>query len=209
MDNWGIRFIKNPFVWNFLLMIVVGCALVYGTLSWLDSYTRHNEAVVVPDVKGLSLENAEKLFANSGLRYNVIDSVFSKDVNPGDIVEVVPEAGSKVKQGRIVFVTINALTAQMASMPEVADLSFRQAYAVLRSLGFKKIEAKFVPGEYKDLAIGVERNAVMIPKGEKVPLSSTITLVVSNGQDVVDSLAIDSLDMAPVESLDSDLEKWF
>ena len=118
-------------------MIVVGCALVYGTLSWLDSYTRHNEAVVVPDVKGLSLENAEKLFANSGLRYNVIDSVFSKDVNPGDIVEVVPEAGSKVKQGRIVFVTINALTAQMASMPEVADLSFRQAYAVLRSLGFK------------------------------------------------------------------------
>ncbi len=209
MDNWGIRFIKNPFVWNFLLMIVVGCALVYGTLSWLDSYTRHNEAVVVPDVKGLSLENAEKLFANSGLRYNVIDSVFSKDVNPGDIVEVVPEAGSKVKQGRIVFVTINALTAQMASMPEVADLSFRQAYAVLRSLGFKKIEVKFVPGEYKDLAIGVERNAVMIPKGEKVPLSSTITLVVSNGQDVVDSLAIDSLDMAPVESLDSDLEKWF
>ena len=59
------------------------------------------------------------------------------------------------------------------------------------------------------MAIGVERNAVMIPKGEKVPLSSTITLVVSNGQDVVDSLAIDSLDMAPVESLDSDLEKWF
>ena len=95
-------------------MIVVGCALIYGTLAWLDYYTRHNEAVIVPDVKGLSMNEAKSFFDNTGLRYNVIDSVFSNDVNPGAIVEVVPEPGSKVKEGRIVFVTINALTAQMA-----------------------------------------------------------------------------------------------
>lgn len=190
-------------------MIVVGCAVVYGTLCWLDHYTRHNEAVIVPDVKGLSLEEADRFFANAGLRYNVIDSVFSSDVKPGDVVEVVPEVGSKVKEGRIVFVTINALTSQMAAMPEVADLSFRQAYALLRSLGFKQIEVKFVPGEYKDLAIGVEHNAVMVRKGDRIPLAASITLVVSSGEDAVDSLALDSLGVSPVESLDSDLEKWF
>lgn len=209
MRNWAIKCIKNPFVWNFLLMIVVGCALIYGTLAWLDYYTRHNEAVVVPDVKGVSMNEAKSFFDNTGLRYNVIDSVFSNDVNPGAIVEVVPEPGSKVKEGRIVFVTINALTAQMAIIPEVADLSFRQAYALLRSLGFKNIEVKFVPGDYKDLAVGVERNAQMINRGERVPLASTLTLIISNGEKEIDSLSLDSLNVMPVESLNSDLEEWF
>ena len=209
MRNWAIKCIKNPFVWNFLLMIVVGCALIYGTLAWLDYYTRHNEAVIVPDVKGLSMNEAKSFFDNTGLRYNVIDSVFSNDVAPGAIVEVVPEPGSKVKEGRIVFVTINALTAQMAIIPEVADLSFRQAYALLRSLGFKNIEVKFVPGDYKDLAVGVERNAQMINRGERVPLASTLTLIISNGEKEIDSLSLDSLNVMPVESLNSDLEEWF
>lgn len=209
MRNWAIKCIKNPFVWNLLLMIVVGCALIYGTLAWLDHYTRHNEAVIVPDVKGLSMNEAKSFFDNTGLRYNVIDSVFSNDVNPGAIVEVVPEPGSKVKEGRIVFVTINALTAQMAIIPEVADLSFRQAYALLRSLGFKNIEVKFVPGDYKDLAVGVERNAQMINRGERVPLASTLTLIISNGEKEIDSLSLDSLNVMPVESLNSDLEEWF
>lgn len=209
MSNWAIKCIKNPFVWNFLLMVVVGCALIYGTLAWLDHYTRHNEAVIVPDVKGLSMNEAKSFFDNTGLRYNVIDSVFSNDVNPGAIVEVVPEPGSKVKEGRIVFVTINALTAQMAIIPEVADLSFRQAYALLRSLGFKNIEVKFVPGDYKDLAVGVERNAQMINRGERVPLASTLTLIISNGEKEIDSLSLDSLNVMPVESLNSDLEEWF
>lgn len=209
MSNWAIKCIKNPFVWNFLLMVVVGCALIYGTLAWLDYYTRHNEAVIVPDVKGVSMNEAKSFFDNTGLRYNVIDSVFSNDVNPGAIVEVVPEPGSKVKEGRIVFVTINALTAQMAIIPEVADLSFRQAYALLRSLGFKNIEVKFVPGDYKDLAVGVERNAQMINRGERVPLASTLTLIISNGEKEIDSLSLDSLNVMPVESLNSDLEEWF
>ena len=108
-----------------------------------------------------------------------------------------------------VFVTINALTAQMAIIPEVADLSFRQAYALLRSLGFKNIEVKFVPGDYKDLAVGVERNAQMINRGERVPLASTLTLIISNGEKEIDSLSLDSLNVMPVESLNSDLEEWF
>ena len=100
MKDFLVKLIKNPYVLNLLLAVVVACALVFGTLKWLDSYTRHNEAVVVPDVKGLGLEEAAEFFKNSNLRYNVIDSVFSKDVKPGAIVELVPMAGSKVKEGR-------------------------------------------------------------------------------------------------------------
>lgn len=210
MKDFLVKLIKNPYVLNLLLAVVVACALVFGTLKWLDSYTRHNEAVVVPDVKGLGLEEATEFFKNSNLRYNVIDSVFSKDVKPGAVVELVPMAGSKVKEGRIVFVTVNALTSQMATIPEVEDLSFRQAYAILRARGFEKIEIEYVPGDFKDLAIGVELHGRVLQKGEHVPLVAPLVLKVSSGDAEMpaDSLGLPN-DSVPVESLDSEEENWF
>ena len=47
MKDFLVKLIKNLYVLNLLLAVVVACALVFGTLKWLDSYTRHNEAVFV------------------------------------------------------------------------------------------------------------------------------------------------------------------
>lgn len=209
MSNHFLKIGKNPFVVSILLVILITWGLIYGTLLWLDSYTRHNQAVVIPDVKGLTIEKAEPLLAEKGIRYNIIDSVFSKDVSPGAIVELVPEPGSKVKEGRIVFVTINAKTSQMAIMPEVQDLSFRQAYALLRSLGFTSVEVKYIPAEYTNLAIGVEMNERPVEQGQHVPLNAPLVLIVGSQEMEQDSLALDSLNNLPIESLDSEVENWF
>ena len=209
MSDFFVKLIKNPYVINLFLVILVTCGIVYGVLEWLDTYTRHNQAVVVPDVKGMRLEEAEPFFKENGLRYDVIDSVFSKDVAPGAVVELVPGAGSKVKEGRIVFVTINARTSQMGMIPDVADLSLRQAYTMLRSRGFTSVEVEYVAGDFKDLAMAVEEDGRVLSKGEYISLSAPLTLKVSIGDPNYvpeDSLALDSI---PVEELDSDLEKWF
>lgn len=208
MNNFFVKLIKNPYVLNLLLAVVVACGLVYGTLKWLDKYTRHNEAVVVPDVKGLRVEEAAEFFKNNNLRFNVIDSVFSKDVEPGAIVELVPSAGSKVKEGRIVFITVNALTSQMATIPEVEDLSFRQAYALLKARGFEKVEIEYVPGDFKDLAVSVDLRGRTLTKGEHVPLSAPLVLKVSSGEAEI-LLPEDSLSAMPVETLESEEENWF
>jgi beta-lactam-binding protein with PASTA domain len=207
MNNFFVKLIKNPYVLNLLLAVIVACGLIYGTLKWLDKYTRHNEAVVVPDVKGLRVEEAAEFFKNNNLRYNVIDSVFSKDVSPGAIVELVPSAGSKVKEGRIVFITVNAMTSQMATIPEVEDLSFRQAYALLRARGFENVEIEYVPGDFKDLAVSVDLRGRTLNKGEHVPLTAPLVLKVSSGE--AEILPEDSLSTMPVESLDSEEENWF
>ena len=211
MNNFFVKLIKNPYVLNLLLAVIVACGLIYGTLKWLDKYTRDNEAVVVPDVKGLRVEEAAEFFKNNNLRYNVIDSVFSKDVSPGAIVELVPSAGSKVKEGRIVFITVNAMTSQMATIPEVEDLSFRQAYALLRARGFESVEIEYVAGDFKDLAVSVELRGKTLEKGEHVPLTAPLVLKVSSGDPnfSADSLSLDSLSVMPVESLDSEEENWF
>lgn len=208
MKNFLVKLIKNPFIIHFLLMFTVLVLIIFGTLKWLDEYTHHNETVVVPDVKGLTMEDAVSFFENNGLRYNIIDSVFSKDVAPGTIVDVKPSAGAKVKEGRIVFITLNALSAQMEVIPEVEDMSFRQAYALLRARGFESIETEYVPGNFKDLVIAVELRGRVLKSGEKVPLTSPLILKVSNGEEEVlpeDSLGLEE----PVRSLNSEDENWF
>lgn len=216
MKDFLKKVIKNPFVVTILLVIVVSCVILYGTLKWLDSYTRHNEAVIVPDVKGLKVDEAAPFFNSNGLRYSVIDSVFSKSVKPGAIVEVTPAVGSKVKEGRIVFITVNAMTSQMAEIPEVEDLSYRQAYAQLKARGFERIETVYVPGVYKDLAIGVELHGRLLNRGEMVQLSDPLVLKISNGETVMfpdDSIVYEGIPPVnrgdvPIEPIGGD-EEWF
>jgi beta-lactam-binding protein with PASTA domain len=209
MEDYLKKMIKNPFTVTILIAIVASCIILYGTLKWLDSYTRHNEAVIVPDVKGLKIEEAIPFFNNNNLHYSVIDSVFSKSVKPGAIVEIKPAVGSKVKEGRIVFITVNAMTSQMAEIPDVEDLSYRQAYAQLKARGFEKIETVYVSGIYKDLAIGVELHGRLLSRGEMVQLSAPLVLKISNGETSMfpdDSIMYE--DNKPLESVGGD-EEWF
>ena len=206
MKEYIIKILKNPFVFNLLLAGVITLVLLGGVMFWLSSYTRHNEAVVVPDVRGLKVEEAAEYFDRSNLRYNVIDSVFSNDVPAGAIVEMIPEAGAKVKDGRIVFITINASTTQMAPMPNVQDLSFRQAQALLEATGFNSVEIEHVPGDYKDLVVGVEHRGRMLSSGEKVSLKAALVLKISNGEGEMLPTTTDS---TAVEELDSEEENWF
>ena len=50
-------FKTNKYFWvNILVMIVAVVLIVFGVMKWLDVYTRHGEAVVVPDVKGMTVD---------------------------------------------------------------------------------------------------------------------------------------------------------
>ena len=77
---------------------------------------------------------------------------------------------------------MNALTSQMATIPEVEDLSFRQAYALLKARGFENVEIEYVPGDFKDLAVSVDLRGRALAKGEHVPLTAPLVLKVSSGE---------------------------
>ncbi len=54
-------FKTNKFFWlNIAAMIVIVAVMVFGVLKWIDVYTHHGESVLVPDVKGMSVEEARK-----------------------------------------------------------------------------------------------------------------------------------------------------
>lgn len=175
-------FRQNKFFWvNILAMIVVVSAMLFGVLKGVDVYTRHGEAVVVPDVKGMGVGEAEKIFRNRGLNCVVSDSTYVKDRLAGCILEYNPGAGQKVKEGRTIYLTINTLDVPLQIVPDVADnSSLRQAEARILASGFKLNEIQYVTGE-KDWVYGVKYNGRQLTIGEKVPMGATLTLMVGNG----------------------------
>ena len=122
-------FKTNKYFWlNLIAMMAVVILLLFGVLKWLDVYTRHGEAVVVPDVKGMTVGEAEMLLRNHGLVCVVSDSNYVKNKPAGSILELNPSAGQKVKEGRTIYLTINTLDVPLRLVPDVADnSSVRQA----------------------------------------------------------------------------------
>ena len=173
--------LDKPVLMHLVSAIVVFVIIIFLALKGLDVYTLHNKAIVIPDVKGLLMSDAAVFLDNNDLRYTVIDSVYTKDVKPGAIVEIIPAIGSKVKKGRILFITINAHTVQMAAIPNILDLSLRQGEAQIYAQGFTSVEIKYVPGPYRDLVVGIELQGRELMPGEMIPLTSALTLKIGNG----------------------------
>ena len=209
-------FRQNRFFWaNILAMAVVVVGLLFGVLKGLDIYTRHGEAVIVPDVKGMGVEEAEKMFRNRGLVCIVSDSSYVKTLPAGCILEYNPAAGQKVKEGRIIYLTINAINIPLQAVPDVADnSSLRQAEARILASGFKLNDIEYMAGE-KDWVYGVKYQDRVLAMGEKVPMGATLTLMVGNGGEEMqegDSLSADEgaepREVVTSESSAAD-ESWF
>jgi len=173
---------NNIFVRNLALAVIVAVVLVTATLWLLKLYTHHGEAVVVPDVKYLQIDDATPFFKKADLRFEVVDSIHVKNAEPGSIIEMTPTAGSKVKANRIIFITINSFSAKMFTIPEVKDLSQRQALAMLRSTGFENITVQTVSSPYKDLVIGLKHRGQEALSGKKLPANAPLVLLVSSGE---------------------------
>lgn len=174
-------FKKHPIIKTLVQMVIVFFLLIAITLYGLKLYTRHGKAVLVPDVKAMALPDALRILDREGFRYDIIDSLFVDEAVPGTIVEQTPAGGSKVKEGRIVYLSINAYSPRMITCPKVADMSMRQALSTLESRGLTNIKVQEVPSEYPDLALGLQYRGETLEAGDKIPAGSTVTLLVGNG----------------------------
>ena len=203
-------FKRNRFFWlNLIAMIVVVIGAAWGTLHWLDNYTRHGQSVTVPNVKGLPLRAAENEINKSGLNAIAIDSNYVKGMPAGAVLEQTPESNSKVKEGRTVYLTINTADVPKIAIPDIIDnSSSRQAEARLRAMGFKLTAPELIEGE-KDWVYGVKYKEHQLMSGDKVPRESVLTLCIGAGEDGLpgDSIQGDSiivLDDKPVVD-----DEWF
>ena len=189
---------------NIGLMIAV--ALIIGWLSmlWLDVWTRHGDTISVPAVRTLAYDKAISLLEAEGLKGIVADSVYDSRTAPGTVIEQNPKAGTIVKEGREVFLTIHAFSPKMVTLPSLSDISLRQARSILEGLDITNIVERRVPSEFKDLVLAVRYKGARLQAGAHVPVNARIELEVGEG--VQESFTDTDSVSADTEAIESHLD---
>lgn len=184
---------------NLGAMVIVSVIILILLFRWMGSYTRHGESISVPDVTGLTQEEASAIFLQNGLRCEVNDVRYEASMAEGGIIEQRPAAGSSVKAGRIVYLTVNSGRVPTRKIPDVADnSSLRDAESKLLGAGFKLTEPEYIPGE-KDWVYEVRYKGRVLKSWEEIPEGSLLTIAVGNGEDKLEEFA-DSLTDTGIDS---------
>jgi beta-lactam-binding protein with PASTA domain len=165
-----------------LVAIILSVIIVFTIISFvLNAYTRHGESLTVPDIRGMKIGNAVKVLADKKLRFIVIDSLFFPDKPALSVIEQNPAPQSKVKEGRVVYITLNVNAAPTIPMPNLVDVSVRQASAILQSSGLKAGRLIYKPDIAQNVVLDMLYKGQPIKPGAEIPKGSVVDLVLGDG----------------------------
>jgi beta-lactam-binding protein with PASTA domain len=162
-----------------LLAVVV---LVFLTLQWLKSETNHGEFVEVPDFSKMSVQEMRKLAEESGLRYEVLDSTnYNPEYPRFSILEQSPVAGSKVKDNRKIYFTVNPSGYKKVTVPDIIQVTKRNATSRLRAVGLEVQRVTYIDELGKDMVYNMKYKGKYVKPGDKLPKTSKVELICGNG----------------------------
>jgi beta-lactam-binding protein with PASTA domain len=142
----------------------------------MPRYTMYNEGVTVPDLTRLSLEEASETIAALGLRFEVSDRR-SNAAFPADyVLDQTPSANTIVKPNRKIYLTVNAAVRPTVVVPEVTNLSLRNAQVQLQNYGLEVGTISYESSRFKNVVLQQSLTA-----GDTVDKGAIINLIVSDG----------------------------
>lgn len=206
--NFLRKLFGNYIVRHLMAMVLVVILLCVGVGFGLDAYTHHGEGIVVPDLKGMTYEKAYALLDEKGLAIVVNDSGYNKQLPANSVLAQTPAFGQKVKQGHIIYVTVNSPHSPTFAIPDIVDnSSLREAEARLMAMGFRLTAPQLIDGE-KDWVYGILCQGRRISNGDRIPIDYPLTLMVGKGTfDDADSiLYVEPVGESEVDEFEEDKE---
>lgn len=178
-----LSFLKSKtFLIQLGLALVATVLLVFLVLRWLNNSTHHGEFVEVPDFAKMSVMDMRKTVENAGLRYEVLDSAnYNPEYPRFSIIEQDPKAGSKVKEDRKIYFTVNPSGYKKVTVPNIIQVTQRNASSMLKAVGLDVQRVTYIDQLGKDMVYYIKYKGKNISPGEKLPKTSKIELVCGNG----------------------------
>lgn len=175
-DHWILK--------NLLWAVVVALILILAASISLRVITRHGKTVTVPDFTNLPVLQAEELASQGNVNVKVVDSVFVKRLPGGVIYRQSPKAGSTVKKGRSIFLTINSVVPRKVVMPNLLGYSVSEARSQLQNRGLNLGKLNYVRDMATNTVLGQSVNGVEVSAGDLVVSGSAVDLKVAvSGED--------------------------
>src|SRR5258706_934163 len=177
-----LNFLRSKiFLLNVILAAVVVASVFGFTYKWLNKYTNHGQSIEVPELKGLNIAQVTVLLERLHLRYAVVDSIYQLEKMQGTILEQDPAPTAKVKEDRTIYLTINSGIPPKVKMPDLTDVSLRQAEAILETFGLKAGALSYKHDLAKNAVLETRYHGKPIKAGTSVNKGSVIDLVVGDG----------------------------
>lgn len=175
-------FKSRTFLIQLALAVLVLVGLSVAILQGLKHTTHHGTFVVVPDFSKMSVAEMREAVAAARLRYQVLDS---SDYNPAyprfSILEQNPPAGNKVKANRKIYFTVNPSGYKKVTVPNVIQVTQRNATAMLRAVGLEVRRTIYINELGKDMVYRMKHRGQYVQPGDKLPKTSKIDLICGNG----------------------------
>lgn len=169
--------LKKNFYIHLGISVILTVILFLIVIASLRAYTRHGEAYTVPELVGLTLNQLHENEVTRVFHFVVTDSVFDNSLLPGSVIKQNPSAGSKAKEGRTIYLTTVSYIPKMSIMPELKDLTVRQAVTTLRTSGLKIRRIIFTPYFAGNSVLGQYFNGDTLLAGTEILEGSEIDLL--------------------------------
>lgn len=178
------RFLFSKFFLKQLgLAFLIGVLLIMGSLQLLKSITHHGQTLVVPDLKNTPLAIVDTLLQAQQLRYEVLDSAkYNPNLPPLAVTEQNPKAGERVKINRKIYLTINPSDYRKISVPNIIQITKRNAESTLKSVGLALGKITYRRNIGKDMVLEMRYQGEKIAPGTLLPKTTPIDLVLGNGK---------------------------
>lgn len=168
-------------LFNLLAAILLTCGIGFYVLSQLDEYTQHGYSIAVPDFSGFTPDEATEVASHNRIRIRVVDSIYNNNAKPGTIVEQYPGADSRVKENRLIHLTINARNPEKVAFPNLQNAAYRHTLQTLQARGFNIGRIEYIPSEFKNLVLSLRYREQNIQTGDMLPKGATIDIILGHG----------------------------
>lgn len=174
----------QPHRMGFHLLLAVGITLVIAviTLFMLKIYTRHADEIGMPNFIGKDANVLIKDTMSEDFIIEVSETVFDKKATPGTVLKQNPNPKEMVKKGRKVYLTVASNQPPKVKMPQLQDVSLRQAEIMLKAKGLELGTIIYKPSPYENAVLEQLYKGRTIAPGADINMGEVITLVV--GKDI-------------------------
>ena len=159
-----------------ILILFSGISLIALDRYIMPLYTGYGHGITVPDVTRMPLEEATASLEARGLRHELAAKRSNDAFPPDFVIDQTPNAGMIVKPNRKVYITVNATSTPTVAVPDVQNLSLRNATIQLSNSGLQLGNVTYESSRF--------RNSVLrqsIPAGRRVDQNTTVDLIVGDG----------------------------
>lgn len=136
------------------------------------------DALIVPDLKGLTLEEAKNAAEANEYQILVSSEEFNDNAPQGSIISQVPEPGTKIEKGSSVVVTLSK-GLKIRTLPDIAGLSLSEASLKVTQAGLRPTQVQAYSNTVAEgLVIGYEG----YEPGSTLEYGSSVKVIVSKGK---------------------------